>query len=131
MELSAETFALFLRLESVCVSFAAAINESLAHLIVRIVVESGTITVARARIKRHVANRTLRDSLERWLRCDGDIWSCLGRWMLLALPLAGFSILEAILVTLTAAVLELGARIRSMIVEVLLDEAVAGTDNFR
>lgn len=108
MESSAETFALFLRLESIRVSFAAAIDERLAQLIVYVVVKRGDVAVARARIDGRVTNRTLRGSFHRNRR---DVRGYFCSTAFLALALAGFFILEAILVALAAAVLELVAGI--------------------
>lgn len=131
MESSAKTFALFLSLESICISLTAAINECLAHLPLRIIIISGDIAIARTGIDRRVTNRAPRDRFDRWDRCDSNIRNCFRRGhTFLTLLLAGFFILESILVTLASTVFEFVAGICSMIVIVLLDEAVAGTDNF-
>ena len=108
MESSAETFALFLRLESIRVPFAAAIDERLAQLIVCVVVKRGDIAVAGARIDSRVTNRTLRASFHRSGR---DVRGYFCSATSLALALAGSFILEAILVALAAAVLEFVAGI--------------------
>lgn len=130
LELSAKTFALLLRFESVRVSFAAAINERLTGLIPRVVVVGGDVVVATARINGLVTDWTLRDCLDGWRRRDFDGRRCY-RWddVLPAGPLAGVPVLETVLVALAAAVLEFEAGVRTVIVVVLSVEAVARTDH--
>jgi len=130
MEFSAESLALFLRLESVGVSAAAAIYERLTHLMLGIVVIRGDGVIAIAIIDWRQADRTLwlhRRSLRQYLR---NRW-CYSGWLLPALSLAGFLILEAILVALAAAVIELVAGIGTVVVVELLHEAAAGTNHLR
>lgn len=127
MEFAAESFALLLRLESVGVSAAAAVYERLAHLMLRVVIIRGDGTFAIARLDRCQADRTLRLFAHDRRSYVRDRFRDVG-W-LLALALAGFSVLEAILVALAAAVLELVARIGATIVIELLHKSVARTDH--
>jgi len=130
VEFSAESLALFLRLESVGIPTAAAINKRLTHLMLSIVVIRGDGIIAIAIIDWHQADRALwlhRRNCRQYLR---DRW-CYGGWLLPALPLAGFLILEAVLVAFTAAIIELIAGIGAVIVVELLYEAAAGTNHLR
>lgn len=127
MEFSAESLALFLGLEFVSVTAAAAVDERLAHLMLRIVIIRGDGIVAIAGIDRRQADRALRF----FDRRSSSNFRCNNGRLTPALPLAGFPILEAILIALTAAVVELVAGIAALIVVKLLHEAVAGTDHFR
>jgi len=130
MESSAESLTLFLRLESVGIPATAAINERLTHLMLGIVVICGDGIIAIAIIDWRQADRAFRlyrGSLCQYLRSR---W-CYGGWLLPALPLAGFLILEAVLVALAAAVIELVAGIRTVVVVELLHEAAAGTNHLR
>lgn len=127
MEHSAESFALLLRLESVSVSTAAAVYERLAHLELHVVIKRSDGAVAVASIDGRRANRTLR--LE-WRNYWRNFWRfCDRRRLPRAFRLAGLLILEAILVALAAAVLELVAGIGATIVIELLHEAVARADH--
>lgn len=137
MELAAESLALFLGLEFVSIATAAAVNERLTHLMLRIVIicgdgllYRGDGVVAIARINRCQADRALWFFDRRCLR-DLSNFRRRNRRLSSALPLAGFPILEAILIALTTAVFELITRIATLVVVELLHDAVAGTDRFR
>lgn len=130
MELSAESLALFFGLEFISVTVAAAVDKRLTHLVLRIVIIRGDGVVTIARIDRCQADRTLRFFDRRYHRGLSNFRRRNDCRLSPALPLAGFYIQEAILIALTAAVLELVARIAVLVVVELFHEAVAGTDHF-
>lgn len=123
VEFSAESLALLLRLEFVWVSAAAAVYERLAHMLLRVVVIRGDGAVAVAGIDRRQTDRALR--LCDWRSYRGRDCRC--GLLPLTLDLAGCTILEAILVALAAAVIELVAGIGALVVVELFDRTVART----
>lgn len=131
MKLSTKTFTLFFCLESIRISFTTAIEKCLTHLIVRIVIKSCDIIIARTRINGNITNRALRNSFNCWSKCDSNVWRCFRlNNLFLASFFAGFLILEAVLVTLTTTVFEFVTGICSVIVVVLFDKTATGPNNF-
>lgn len=128
VESSAESLALFLGLEFISITAAAAVDERLTHLMRGIVIIRGDRVVAIAGIDRRQTDLALR-FFDRWY--SSNFRRCNDGRLSFALPFAGFYILEAILITLTTAVLELIAGIAALIVVKLFHEAVAGSDHFR
>lgn len=131
MEFSTESFALFFRLESVGISTTATVYKRLAHATLCDVVIHCDSAIAITRIDWCQADRTLRLTLDKrsyggW---NDNGWRD-GRRSRSTLTLARFPILEAILIALAAAVVELVAGIRTLVVIELLHEAVAWTDHF-
>lgn len=130
VELATESLALFLGLEFVGITTAAAVNERLTHVMLRIVIIRGDGVLAIARVDRRQADRAPR-FFDRQCRRDPSNFRRRNWSLSPALPLTGLPILEAILIALTTAVFELVARIATLIVVELLHEAIAGTDHFR